>query len=120
MYFPLQSGSQSVLTRMNRHYDVDFVMKSLQRLKDSNQSVLIRTEFIIGYPGESWQEFLGTVRTCLNFPFDQIDVHVFSPRPGTEAAELEDQVAAITKITRYLMIATLVFFRTTLRKFRPI
>jgi len=120
IYMPFQSGSKSVLKRMNRKYDVATVMRSLRELRHRNQQVLIRTEFIIGFPGESWREFFDTVSACMRFRFNEIDLHVFSPRPGTEAALLDGHVSTATKYLRYLLLATLVFFRTTIRKFRPV
>jgi threonylcarbamoyladenosine tRNA methylthiotransferase CDKAL1 len=120
LYFPLQSGSQSVLQRMNRKYEIDTVIKSLRSLKERNKDVLVRTEFIIGYPGESWREFFETVSATKKFKFDQIDLHVFSSRPGTDAAALEGQVGVLTKYSRFLVISALVFFKTTIRKFRPV
>ncbi len=120
LYFPIQSGSQSVLNRMNRHYDIKDVMKHVRQLKQRNADVLIRTEFIIGYPGETWNEFFETVSLCKDFKFDQIDLHCYSPRPDTQAAKLDGQVKTITKYLRLLLIHSMVFFRTTIRKLRPI
>jgi len=120
LYIPLQSGSQTVLKRMNRKYDINTVMRSLRALKERNREVLIRSEFIIGFPGESWREFSETIATCVRFRFDHVDLHMFSPRPGTAAAALDGQVSAAVKHLRFLLIWTLVFFRTTLRKFRPV
>ena len=98
LYFPIQSGSQSVLRRMNRGYDIETVMKHVRRLREENDDLLIRTEFIVGYPGENWKEFFETVSLCMGFNFNQIDLHCYSPRPDTPAAKLPRQVRPIHKV----------------------
>jgi tRNA A37 methylthiotransferase MiaB len=118
-YFPIQSASQSVLRKMRRNYDIARVMETMHELKNMNKPLLIRSEFIVGYPGESWKDFFETVSACRSFEFDQIDLHCYSPRPNTYAAGLQHHVPLLTSYIRFCLIHVLVFFNTTLRKLRP-
>lgn len=119
-YCPINSGSQDVLERMNRKYDVVKLMETLSVLRKSNPGVLIRTEFIIGYPGETWKDFFKTVLLIAKFKFSLIDLHRYSPRPNTEALYLEGKVPAPIKYLRYLMLLPIIFFRVWLPRLRPV
>jgi tRNA-2-methylthio-N6-dimethylallyladenosine synthase len=118
-YFPLNSGSQPVLDRMRRGYNIDRVVGILRKLRDKNKKILIRSEFIVGYPGESWRDFRKTLALVAGFSFNQVDLHHYSPRPGIAALALDRQVSAAAKYARFAILHALVFFKTTIRKLRP-
>jgi MiaB/RimO family radical SAM methylthiotransferase len=118
-YFPINSGSPAVLKGMKRNYDISKVMHNVKKLKKIQPEVLIRTEFIVGYPGETWKDFFMSTRLCSYKHFNYIDLHFYSPRPNTYAAALDNQVSALTKSLRYLLIHLIVFSRITIHKLRP-
>jgi tRNA-2-methylthio-N6-dimethylallyladenosine synthase len=119
-YFPLNSGSQFVLNRMKRGYDIETVMSTLKRLRGKNRKVLIRSEFIVGYPGERWRHFRQTLSLIMRFPFSRIDLHMYSPRPKIHALELDGQVSLAVRYLRFIIIHGLVFLKVDLKKLRPI
>ena len=119
-YFPLNSGSQFILNRMRRGYDIESVMSTLRRLREKNRKVLIRSEFIVGYPGEKWKHFSQSLGQIMRFPFSRIDLHMYSPRPKIQALELDGQVPFFARYLRFIIIHCLVFFRVDLKKLRPI
>lgn len=118
-YFPLNSASQFVLNRMRRNYDIDQTMGFLKKLRELNGNILIRTEFMVGYPGEKWKNFIETMSFVRKFRFNQIDLHRYSPRPNIPALELDGQVSPIVKYLRSFIIQAFVFFRVTIRMLRP-
>jgi threonylcarbamoyladenosine tRNA methylthiotransferase CDKAL1 len=119
-YCPINSGSQNVLDRMNRRYDLEQVIAMLKRLRHLNPSVLIRTELIAGYPGERTTDFVKSIRLVFRFKFNQIDVHKYSPRPNTNAIRLDGQVPFLTKWARLLVLDAFVISRVWVRRLRPI
>ncbi len=119
-YCPLNSGSQFVLNRMNRSYDIKKIMDLIKQLRKRNPLVLVRTEIISGYPGEKWSNFFETVKTIMSFKFNQIDLHVYSSRPNTPASKLDGQVSMPVKLLRHLILWVIIFFRVWLRRLKPI
>jgi tRNA A37 methylthiotransferase MiaB len=118
-YFPINSGSPTVLKGMKRNYNISNVMKAVKKLRTLQPRILIRTEFIVGYPGETWRDFFQTTKLCSYKDFNYIDLHFYSPRPNTYAAGLENQVPALIKYLRYALIHLIVFSRITIHKLRP-
>jgi threonylcarbamoyladenosine tRNA methylthiotransferase MtaB len=89
----LQSGSDSVLTRMRRRYRVAKFLDTLDRIRDRMPDVAFTTDVIVGFPGETEDEFEQTLETCRRAQFMKIHVFPFSARRETPAASLEGQVA---------------------------
>lgn len=100
LHIPLQSGSPSVLARMRRHYDEATFLESLRALRAIRPDIAITTDVIVGFPGETEEEFLTTLDTCRKAEFAEIHVFPFSARKGTYAAALKDQVAPDIKKER--------------------
>jgi MiaB/RimO family radical SAM methylthiotransferase len=119
-YCPINSGSQHVLDRMRRGYKIERVIDLLGKLKETNPKILIRSEFIVGYPGERWKDFWRTVSVCMRFKFDQIDLHCYSPRPNIYSNTLDKQVALPIRLSRLILIHLFVFFKVSIRKLRPV
>jgi threonylcarbamoyladenosine tRNA methylthiotransferase MtaB len=90
----LQSGSDTVLTRMRRRYRVGKFLDKLDRIRQFMPEVAFTTDVIVGFPGESDQEFEETVETCQQAGFMKIHIFPFSPRRGTPAATYPDQVSS--------------------------
>lgn len=89
----LQSGSNAVLERMRRRYRVGKFLEKLERIRDILPEAAFTTDVIVGFPGETEQEFQETLETCRAARFMKIHLFPFSPRKSTPAAAFPDQVA---------------------------
>ncbi|HBN07643.1 MAG TPA: tRNA (N(6)-L-threonylcarbamoyladenosine(37)-C(2))-methylthiotransferase MtaB [Cyanobacteria bacterium UBA8530] len=87
LHLPLQSGSDKILQKMKRRYDLTAYEKSVQMLKESRKDLTLTTDLIVGFPGEEEEDFLATLKAVEDFSFAGVHAFPFSPRPGTEAAE---------------------------------
>ncbi|MGB9867857.1 MAG: tRNA (N(6)-L-threonylcarbamoyladenosine(37)-C(2))-methylthiotransferase MtaB [Bacillota bacterium] len=92
LHLPLQSGSDEVLRRMNRKYDTDYFRKLVRRIREAMPDVGITTDVMVGFPGETEEQFLETMEFVRECAFSRLHVFRFSPRPGTPAAQMPDQV----------------------------
>ena len=92
LHLSLQSGSNSVLERMGRGYSADEYFAAVSRARASLDHPAITTDVIVGFPGETDEEFEETFDFCRQIGFSQIHIFNFSPRPGTRAAEMSDPV----------------------------
>ncbi|MCL2707138.1 MAG: tRNA (N(6)-L-threonylcarbamoyladenosine(37)-C(2))-methylthiotransferase MtaB [Dehalococcoidia bacterium] len=99
-HMSLQSGADSVLRRMKRGYSGADYKNALTLIKAVIPDVAVTTDVIVGFPGETEDEFHETVDFCCNIGFARINVFPYSPRPGTEAAMMEGQVSAFVKKKR--------------------
>jgi len=100
LHIPLQSGSNNVLRRMNRKYDKDYIIARLKKIRDNFKDIAITTDVIVGFPGESDEEFEETVDTINKIGFDAIHVFPFSSRKGTPASKMSGQVTSKIKKER--------------------
>ncbi len=98
---PLQHGHPEVLRRMNRPHDVDKVRRLVADLREAMPDIALRTSFIVGYPGETEDEFLALLDFVVEMAFDRVGVFTYSPEEGTRAAELPSQVPTEVKEERY-------------------
>jgi len=92
LHLPVQSGSTGILKRMNRHYTRDQYLSTVDRLKSICPEIVLTTDLIVGFPGETDSDFLDTLSLLETVEFEQIFPFKYSPRPGTRAASFEDQV----------------------------
>lgn len=88
----LQSGSDAVLTRMRRRYRVGRFLEKLERIREVMPQVAFTTDVIVGFPGETEEEFEETVATCRLAGFMKMHIFPFSPRKSTPAATMSDHV----------------------------
>lgn len=98
---PLQHGDPRTLRRMRRPSRLEMVYDHVEKLRRAMPDIALRTTFIVGYPGETEEEFQGLLDFARAIEFDKVGAFPFSPEPGTPAAELPDQVAAEVKQERY-------------------
>jgi tRNA-2-methylthio-N6-dimethylallyladenosine synthase len=91
-HLPLQSGASRVLKRMRRTYDRDRYLRLVVKLRDAIPDLALGTDIIVGFPGETDEDFEETIEVVEAVRFDSAYTFIFSPRSGTEAAELPDQV----------------------------
>jgi tRNA-2-methylthio-N6-dimethylallyladenosine synthase len=92
IHFPLQSGSDRVLRAMRRSYRSARYLDWLRRIRDSVPGIAVTTDIIVGFPGETEEDFRGTLRVVEEARFDAAYTFQYSPRAGTEAAGYEEQV----------------------------
>lgn len=91
-HLSLQSGNDSTLKRMNRRYDTHQYREIVNRLREHIPHVAITTDIMVGFPGETQEEFKGTMDFVKDIGFSRIHVFKYSPREGTPAARYKDQV----------------------------
>ncbi len=89
VHLPIQSGSNKMLELMNRKHTVDHYLKIYERLKKINKEIEFSSDFIIGYPGETQQDFEDTLNLIKKIKFINSFSFIFSPRPGTKASTLD-------------------------------
>ncbi|MEH7505481.1 tRNA (N(6)-L-threonylcarbamoyladenosine(37)-C(2))-methylthiotransferase MtaB [Neobacillus drentensis] len=92
LHIPLQSGSNSVLKRMRRKYTMEFFGERLERLKEVLPGLAVTSDVIVGFPGETEEEFMETYNFINEHKFSELHVFPYSKRTGTPAARMEDQV----------------------------
>jgi tRNA-2-methylthio-N6-dimethylallyladenosine synthase len=90
LHLPVQSGSDRILKLMRRGYTAAKYVAKVEKLKAARPGISISTDFIVGYPGETEEDFERTLALIRTVGFDQSFSFIYSPRPGTPAADLED------------------------------
>ena len=100
VHLPLQSGSARVLKAMRRTYTPDRYLALVDRLRDAIPDLALGTDIIVGFPGESDADFGETIELVEQVRFDSAFTFIYSPRAGTEAAGLPDQVPEPEKHAR--------------------
>jgi tRNA-2-methylthio-N6-dimethylallyladenosine synthase len=88
VHLPVQSGSNRILSLMNRKHTIEDYLKIYENLKKINSNIEFSSDFIIGYPGETEKDFKDTVKLIKKIKFSNSYSFIFSPRPGTVAANL--------------------------------
>lgn len=100
LHMPLQSGSKTVLKRMCRKYNVDDFINKVNRIREIRPDIAITTDVIVGFPGETDEEFLETFNFIKKVNFAELHVFPFSAREGTKAYSMPDQVKPEIKSQR--------------------
>ena len=100
LHLPIQSGSDRILAAMKRGYTVLEYKSVIRRLKNIRPDITFSSDFIIGFPGETEEEFLKTIKLIKEIDFDQSYSFIYSKRPGTPAASLKDNVSMTEKKQR--------------------
>lgn len=93
LHIPLQSGDDGVLAAMNRPYRVKDFVRLLERVQATVPGLGIGTDLMVGFPGETETAFINTLRAAETLPFSYFHVFTYSPRPGTAALKLTEQVS---------------------------
>lgn len=92
LHIPLQSGSDSVLKRMRRKYSTDYYYQKVEKIRRALPDLAITSDVIVGFPGETEEEFMETYNFIKKVGYSELHVFPFSRRTGTPAARMEDQV----------------------------
>jgi len=99
-HLPLQSGSDRILAAMNRGYTRARYLELIDDLRAAVPDISLSTDLIVGFPGETEDDFAATLATVERVQYDNVFVFRYSPRPGTPAATMPDQVPAEVKAER--------------------
>lgn len=100
LHLPIQSGSDAVLKGMNRHYRLPQFKKLISELREKVPGIALTTDLIVGFPGETEENFLETLETLKEIKFSGIHVFPYSRRTGTPAASYPNQVSNEVKKER--------------------
>jgi len=100
VHLPVQSGSDRVLAAMKRGYTALEYRSIIRRLRAARPDVSVSSDFIVGFPGETEADFEATLKLARELEFDDSYCFIYSPRPGTPAAELADPISADVKSAR--------------------
>jgi tRNA-2-methylthio-N6-dimethylallyladenosine synthase len=93
LHLPVQSGNNRVLKAMNRHHSIDLYLEKIDKLRKACGHIAFSSDFIVGFPGETEEEFEDTLDLIKTVKFAQGYSFVFSPRPGTPAALMDQELS---------------------------
>jgi tRNA-2-methylthio-N6-dimethylallyladenosine synthase len=116
LHLPVQSGSDRVLAAMHRGYTADRYLEKLAAARAAIPGLAVTTDLIVGFPGETDADFKATLELAAAAEYDSAYTFIYSPRPGTEAAELVDQFIAPEVVADRFDRLKLVLERSALRK----
>ncbi len=93
LHLPVQSGSDDILKKMNRHYDSKTYLELVDMLRKYVPDVYLTTDIIVGFPNETREDFEKTLELCKKVKFDSAFTFIFSPRDGTPASRMKDETS---------------------------
>lgn len=100
LHIPLQSGCNKILKLMNRKYDLDYFTNKVNEIRKYRKDISLTTDVIVGFPGETEEDFLETYNYCKSIGFAKIHVFPYSDRNGTVASRMENKVPGNIKKDR--------------------
>ncbi|MFC1727032.1 MiaB/RimO family radical SAM methylthiotransferase [Patescibacteria group bacterium] len=104
LHLPVQSGDDEILKKMNRGYSAAQYIKLVEKIRKKIPDIKIGTDIIVGFPGETKKAFENTVKLCQKVGFSKVYVARYSPRPGTAATKLKDNVSPAEKRRRWRLL----------------
>lgn len=108
VHLPIQAGDDAVLKAMNRKYTVKHYVGLIKKIRRAMPDASITTDIIVGFPGESKKQFNNTIKLFKEIKFSQAYIARYSPRPGTAAFKLADDVTPAEKKRRWLKLNSLI------------
>ncbi|MGH8477868.1 MAG: tRNA (N6-isopentenyl adenosine(37)-C2)-methylthiotransferase MiaB [Methylococcales bacterium] len=108
LHLPVQSGSNIILSRMKRGHSREEYIAKIKKLREVRPGISLSSDFIVGFPGESDDDFSQTLDLIEGIGFDHSFSFIYSPRPGTPAADYEDSTSAETKKARLVRLQNLI------------
>jgi tRNA-2-methylthio-N6-dimethylallyladenosine synthase len=102
VHLPVQSGSNQILKAMRRGHTIESYIERIDKIKASPRKLALSTDIIVGFPGETAQDFADTKKIVEYCQFDSAYIFKYSPRPGTPAFQMEDDVSMEEKTKRFL------------------
>jgi len=100
LHLPVQSGDNKILKKMNRSYTAEQYKKLIKKIRKEIPDINLSTDIIVGFPGETKKQFENTVKLCKEIGFDMAYISKYSPRPGTPAFKIKDNVSWAEKKKR--------------------
>ena len=104
LHLPIQSGSNRILKLMRRGYTREDYQEIITKLRQAQPNISISTDFIVGFPGETENDFIHTLEVARTINFDAAFSFIYSPRPNTIAAKLDDNVSLTEKKHRLMLL----------------
>lgn len=108
IHLPVQSGNDEMLKKMNRHYDMKKYMHLIDTMKEKMENVSFSTDIIVGFPNETEEQFLDTMKLCETVGFDNVYTFIYSKRKGTPAANMIDNISDEEKSDRFNRLKELI------------
>ena len=108
IHLPVQSGDNEILKKMNRHYTASHYKKLIKKIKQKIPGIKISTDIIVGFPGETKKQFQNTVKLAKEIKFEKAYIAKYSPRQGTLAFKLKNNVSPQEKKTRWQILEKLI------------
>jgi len=107
LHLPFQSGSNKILKAMNRSHDIDKYINTIERIRTARPDIALSTDIIVGFPGETDQDFEDTMQLVRTINYAQAYSFTYSARPGTTAANMDGQVEPAVASARLQALQTL-------------
>lgn len=107
LHIPLQSGSNRILKLMNRRYDLQYFKEQIHKIREIDEDISITTDLIVGFPGETDEDFQETMDTLKEIGFTKIHTFPYSAREGTVASKMKDQIDGVMKKNRVKQVLQL-------------
>jgi tRNA-2-methylthio-N6-dimethylallyladenosine synthase len=107
VHLPFQSGSNRILKAMRRGHTIESYLEKIDKIKASPRNIALTTDIIVGFPGESREDFADTKKVVEYCQFDSAYIFKYSPRPGTPAFQMDDDISAAEKTERFLELEQL-------------
>lgn len=117
---PIESGNNDVLKSMRRGYTVEDVKKCIKELNEEFPFIVLRTQLMTGFPGETIEQFYDTYNLIDELFFDYVEVYSFSPRPNTPAAMMENQISMKERMRRRNKLWVKALLKNTYQKIKKI
>jgi tRNA-2-methylthio-N6-dimethylallyladenosine synthase len=108
VHLPVQSGSDRVLSAMNRRHTSDDYRRVIDRFRDARENIAFSSDFIVGFPGESEEDFCATLALVTQIGYAGAYSFKYSPRPGTPAADMRETVSAVEMDERLVRLQELI------------
>ncbi len=108
LHLPVQSGDDGILRKMNRPYTAKQYLNLVKKIRQRIPEIKIGTDIIVGFPGESKRAFENTVKLCRQVGFEKAYIAKYSPRPGTAAFRLKDDISPEEKKRRWKILEELI------------
>jgi len=113
----LQSGSNKIIKKMNRNYDVNAIVSAVQKMRKVSPETFIWTHFIVGYPSETWHDFVKTIQIGKYFDFHP--AFDYSPRNGTKGADLYNNNSFLFRVLKRKLVHIIMALRLIYRLMIP-
>ena len=107
LHLPVQSGSNEILKRMKRNYTTELFEEVIYKIKEIRPELRVSSDFIVGFPGESQQDFEETMSLVKKIKFDSSYSFIYSARPGTPASKLNDETPMKEKKERLFKLQSM-------------